>query len=349
MRRSRQWLVATSVVGIAFGAALIAVQVERARERERWGMLESYCTECHNSLDLAGELSFEKLTPDTVPQHAEVFEAVVNKLRGRLMPPPGSPQPEQAKIDAMIAWLERSIDAGAAQHEVGYVPAQRLSRTEYASAVKDLLGVEIDPTEHLPAEIEVDGFTNIAAALSVSPAFIEQYVNVASTVAHLAVGEPVPKVATAHFPPPAARPGGLHRRHAARHPRRLAVHAHISGRRRVSPHAFRTSASASIRAPSKREHTLVVLVDRNEVFRGDIGGDEDLARSIAAALRPRGDHESVHRHSHQRHGGHAPHHRHVHRALARGERRADLDVHAEPRASATRVRRACPASSAAST
>ena len=276
MRGSQQWLVATSVVGIAFGAALIAVQVERAREQERWGMLESYCTECHNSLDLAGELSFEKLTPDTVPQHAEVFEAVVNKLRGRLMPPPGSPQPEQAKIDAMIAWLERSIDAGAAEHEVGYVAAQRLSRTEYASAVKDLLGVEIDPTEHLPAEIEVDGFTNIAAALSVSPAFIEQYVNVASTVAHLAVGEPVPKVAAAHFPPPAGDQeayidgmplgtrGGLRFTHTfpADGEYRLTLSNLGVG---LYPRSVET------------RHTLVVLVDRNEVFRGDIGGEEDLA------------------------------------------------------------------------
>ena len=131
-----------------------------------------------------------------MPQHAEVFEAVVRKLRGRLMPPPGSPQPEQAEIDAFVAWLERSLDSGAAQQRtVGYVPAQRLNRTEYANAVKDLLAVEIDPTEYLPAEIEVDGFTNIAAALSVSPAFLEQYVNVARTVAHLAVGEPMPKVA----------------------------------------------------------------------------------------------------------------------------------------------------------
>src|SRR5690606_24245478 len=69
-------------------------------------------------------------------------------------------------------------------------------------AVKDLLGVEIDPAEYLPQEIEIEGFTNIAAALSVSPAFLEQYVGLASTVAHLAVGEPKPKVATAYFPPP---------------------------------------------------------------------------------------------------------------------------------------------------
>src|SRR5688500_9151092 len=126
MRRSHQWLVAASAVGVAaFLVAEIAARIDRAREQERWGMLRSYCVECHNSLDLAGDISFEGLTPDAVPQHAEIFETVVNKLRGRLMPPPGSLQPEQPQIDAMIAWLERSLDEGTTPH-VGYVPAQRL-------------------------------------------------------------------------------------------------------------------------------------------------------------------------------------------------------------------------------
>ena len=84
----------------------------------------------------------------------------------------------------------------------GHVPIQRLNRTEYAAAVHDLVGVDIDTAEFLPAEIEVDGFDNIAAALSVSPAFLEQYIGVARHVAHLAVGEPKPKVASVSFPPP---------------------------------------------------------------------------------------------------------------------------------------------------
>ena len=238
-------------------------------------MLKTYCSECHNEIDLAGELSFEGLTPASVPQHTESFEAAIRKLRGRQMPPPGSPQPGQDEVDGLVAWLERSIDA-APQESAGYVTAQRLNRTEYASAVKDLLGVEIDPTEHLPAEIEVDGFTNIAAALSVSPAYVEQYINVASTVAHLAVGEPKPKVATAYFPPPTADQqayvdglplgtrGGMRFNHTfpADGEYRLTVTNLGVG---LYPRALET------------QHTLVVLVDRNEAFRASIGGAEDLA------------------------------------------------------------------------
>ena len=249
--------------------------MQRESQTTRWETVQSFCVDCHNDIDRAGELTFEGMTAASVPEHAEIFEAVITKLRGRLMPPPDRDQPGQPEIDALIAWLESSIDANAAPM-AGYVQARRLSRDEYAQAVKGLLGVEIDPAEYLPTEIEVDGFTNIASALSVSPAFIEQYVNVASTVAHLAVGEPVPKVGTAYFPPPRERQneyidgmppgtrGGLRVSHTfpADGEYRLSLTNLGAG---LYPRALET------------EHTLVVLVDRQEQFRGNVGGAADLA------------------------------------------------------------------------
>jgi hypothetical protein len=276
MKRSHQWLVAIGLaVGVGVGTVVYRAFEDR-REQERFGMLKTYCVDCHNSVDRAGELSFEGLSAESVPEHAEIFEQVVRKLRGLQMPPPGEPRPEQEEIDALLAWLERSIDAGTADRAVGYVPAQRLSRNEYAYAVKDLLDVEIDPVEHLPAEIEVEGFTNIAAALSASPAFVEQYVNVASAVAHLAVGEPQPKVRTAFFPRPTADQdayvdgmplgtrGGIKFTHTfpADGEYRFTLKDIGAG---LYPRSLET------------RHTLVVLVDRNEVFRTEIGGPEDLA------------------------------------------------------------------------
>ncbi len=277
MTRVKKWVAAASVAGVAVAATALVVRVQHVREQQRWAMLRSYCVDCHNPDDLAGGVSFRGLAPDSVPEHAEIFEAAVRKLRGHLMPPPGSPQPEPADVDGMVAFLERSIDEGAKGREkVGYVPAQRLNRTEYANAVKDLLGVDIDPAEYLPPEIEVEGFTNIAAALSVSPAFVEQYVDVASTVAHLAVGEPKPKVATAFFPAPTADQDG----YVAGMPlgtRGGMKFEHIfpaDGEYRLT--ITNLGAGLYPRALETR-HTLVVLVDRHEQFRRDIGGPEDLS------------------------------------------------------------------------
>src|SRR5262245_7235321 len=67
--------------------------------------------------------------------------------------------------------------------KAGYVPIQRLNRTEYAASVKALVGVDVNPNEVLPQDIQVEGFDNIAAALSVSPAFLEQYVTAARHIA----------------------------------------------------------------------------------------------------------------------------------------------------------------------
>ena len=81
----------------------------------------------------------------------------------------------------------------------GYVPIQRLNRTEYAATVKALVGVDVNAKEVLPQDIQVEGFDNIADALSVSPAFLDQYVTAARQVARLAVGNPNPRVSSVKY------------------------------------------------------------------------------------------------------------------------------------------------------
>ncbi|MDX1562906.1 MAG: DUF1592 domain-containing protein, partial [Gammaproteobacteria bacterium] len=261
---------------VAGAAALLLYVAGRAdRHADAWATFENVCSDCHNDVDLAGDLSFAGLTPDSIAEHPEIFEAVVGKLRGRLMPPPGATQPAQADIDALVSQLEAALDEVPHTH-AGHVQARRLSRTEYAHAVEGLLGVEIDAAEFLPTEIEVEGFTNVASALTVSPSFIEQYVNVARTVAHLAVGEPVPKVAAAYFPPPTE-----------------SQQSHVDG----LPFGTRGGIKITHTFPADGEyllsikglgvglyptaletqHTLVILVDNEELFRETIGGPEDLA------------------------------------------------------------------------
>src|SRR6187431_2393663 len=89
------------------GAAAYA----QAAADPRWGMLDTYCTECHNSTDWAGGIAFDTLSPADVPHDVKLWEGAVRKLRGHLMPPPGNKQPTQAQKDAMVGWLETSLDA----------------------------------------------------------------------------------------------------------------------------------------------------------------------------------------------------------------------------------------------
>src|SRR3954470_4935493 len=179
-----------------------ATQVAQHPESQ-WSTIQTYCFGCHNEFVKAGNLFLNQLNAESVPQQPEIFEKAVRKLRGRQMPPPGAPQPSQQEVDALVGWLESTLDKSGQDHLAGRVVVERLNRNEYANAVKDLLAVEIDPNQYLPADIAVEGFNNIPAALTVSPAFLEQYVNVARVVSRMAVGKPVPEVVKASFPPPA--------------------------------------------------------------------------------------------------------------------------------------------------
>jgi mono/diheme cytochrome c family protein len=81
-----------------------------AAQAEMRRMLDTYCAGCHSSAVPAGGVAFDTLTLDAVHEHSAVWEATVRKLRGRLMPPPGSRQPDQREIDAFVSWMEATLD-----------------------------------------------------------------------------------------------------------------------------------------------------------------------------------------------------------------------------------------------
>src|SRR6516225_3974436 len=192
------WLIGIScaVGNVSADSKVFAQPANQVAQRpeSQWSTIGLYCFGCHNEEVRAGNLFLDELRAESVPQHPEIFEKVVRKLRGRQMPTPGMPQPSQQEVDALIGWLESTLDKSGTAHLAGHVPVERLNRTEYANAVKDLLAVEIDPAKYLPADIAVEGFTNIAAALTVSPAFLEQYLNAARAVSQMAVGKPQAEV-----------------------------------------------------------------------------------------------------------------------------------------------------------
>ena len=148
MKRAR-WLIgiACAVGIVSAGSKAFAQPANQVAQRpgSQWSTIQTYCFGCHNKYVRAGNLLLDELGAESVPKHPEIFEKAVRKLRGRQMPPPGILQPSQQEIDALIGWLERTLDESSKAHLAGRVPVQRLNRTEYANAVKDLLAVESIP------------------------------------------------------------------------------------------------------------------------------------------------------------------------------------------------------------
>ena len=155
-------------------------------------LLDRYCVSCHNDRLRTGGLALDTLDAENVAAGAAVWEQVIRKIRMGAMPPPGRPRPEQTVLDDVVAHLEASLDrAAAASPNPGRSAAfHRLSREQYQNAVRDLLALEVDTAELLPADAPGYQFDNMAGVLTVSPALMERYMSAARKVSRLAVGLP---------------------------------------------------------------------------------------------------------------------------------------------------------------
>jgi hypothetical protein len=235
-------------------------------------MLNTYCTGCHNSRAKVGGLVLDGLDLQAAADSAEIWEKALRKLRGHLMPPPGSPQPAQKDVDSFVGWMENTLDTHAKGPKAGHVPIQRLNRTEYVASVKALVGVDLKATDVLPQDGQVDGFDNIAASLTTSPAFLSQYITAARQVAKLAIGNPNPPVSSTKYsiaansnpdvPLPLGTRGGIGFKHTFP----------ADGEYRITINDLAVGIYAST---LENESTLVIMIDGRTVFRQTIGGPED--------------------------------------------------------------------------
>jgi hypothetical protein len=153
-------------------------------------VVQKYCASCHSDRMKSGGLVLQNLDPgQTAATHKDIWEKVVLKLRGGMMPPQSAPRPDEATLNAVTVHLEHTLDRLAlSSPDPGHKPVHRLNRTEYGNAVRDLLDLQIDPSQLLPADDESHGFDNIAGVLRISPSLLEQYLSAARQISALAVG-----------------------------------------------------------------------------------------------------------------------------------------------------------------
>jgi mono/diheme cytochrome c family protein len=267
--------------GIAPAAAAAPVSPQSA-------LINQYCLGCHSDRVKAGGLALSALNLGNVHQSADVAEKVIRKLRGGLMPPAGSRRPEGELVAAFVSWLETAIDKGSAEPAPGRVPLRRLNRREYANAVRDLIGLNIDAKALLPDDNVKGHFDNDAAALQVSPNFVDQYIYAARAVALEAVGNPKaqPILTTYGDPenmvislPPSGAPGTGRQQH------RLPGMPFGTRGGFVVEHNFPADGQYELtigdmalarEVPRMEfENTVVVLLDGKEFYRTNIGGDAD--------------------------------------------------------------------------
>lgn len=253
-----------------------------------WSAIETYCLECHNATDWSGGVAFDVLADEEVPAEAAVWETTIRKLRGGLMPPGNAAQPDPETVKAVVSWLEGTLDAAGANTTPGYVPLRRLNRREYANAIRDLIGLEIDPAEWLPQDPLKEGFDTDAQLLQVTANFLDQSVAAARALALQAVGDPksVPLETTygnianmiISLPPRAAPGSGNQQKYKDGMPfgtRGGMVVEHVFPADGEYILTIGDMALAREVPKMEFENTVIALLDGKEFYRTVIGGEED--------------------------------------------------------------------------
>ena len=191
-------------VGLALGLSAGAVEAagqDSSSASEYRVVLDRYCVTCHNERMQTGNLSLETVNIDNIAEDAAVWEKVLQKLQTQAMPPPGRPRPDQATYEAFASWTESALDRAAATDPNPGRPAiHRLNRLEYTNAIRDVIGLEIDPQALLPGDDLAYGFDNNADLLTVAPGLLERYMLAARKISRLAVGDPSIETDAVRYP-----------------------------------------------------------------------------------------------------------------------------------------------------
>src|SRR6267143_963838 len=160
----------------------------------------NHCYVCHNDERQTGDLSLEPFkTAASLSKDRATMKLILDKLNAGAMPPAKMPRPKPEDVSVVTQWLshllaaeagKRAAPVAAAKSEemnVGHVTARRLNRVEYDNTVRDLLGVDLHPSDNFPQDDSGYGFDNIGDVLSLSPVLMEKYLAAAEKISRTAI------------------------------------------------------------------------------------------------------------------------------------------------------------------
>ena len=150
-------------------------------------LLRDYCVTCHSTEKQEGELDLQRFTSlEHVRRQPEVWEHVQEQLSLGEMPPKDAKQLSAEQKQQLVSWVRTTLNeiALANAGDPGPVVLRRLSNHEYTYTLRDLTGVpSLDPAREFPVDGAAgEGFTNVGAALVMSPALLSKYLEAAKDV-----------------------------------------------------------------------------------------------------------------------------------------------------------------------
>ena len=145
-------------------------------------LIAKYCLECHSADDPNGDVQLDKLS-DKLSQgeDAEAWHAALDVINAGDMPPDYADQPSEQERQQIVNWITTSLAKAAdAKKQTRKTAVRRLTRDQYTNTLQDLLGIQVDFGETLPADSKSEmGFRNSGEVLQTSSLHLDYYEKIA--------------------------------------------------------------------------------------------------------------------------------------------------------------------------
>lgn len=154
-------------------------------------LFKRYCFDCHNATTTEGQVNLEQMSVG--PAFNTTFkkwEKVVKVVQSDRMPPKDAEQPTPDQRNQLIRLVDDELKKAAEQNagDPGNVVLRRLTSAEYAYAIQDLTGLDLDlDREFVSDAAGGEGFTNVGTVQFLDDAGLERYLQAAKKVADHAV------------------------------------------------------------------------------------------------------------------------------------------------------------------
>jgi len=180
-----QLLIATTLR--AAGADATSTQLDAQFHSTVQPFFKTYCVTCHGKVSPEADMDLSAYSSkEAVVKDGGRLDLLRDRLDAQEMPPKKAklyPPPEARQ--AIVAWLQavRDYESSHNAGDPGVVLARRLNNAEYNYTIRDLTGVDIQPTREFPDDPSSSaGFDNSGESLVMSSSLLNKYLKAAREV-----------------------------------------------------------------------------------------------------------------------------------------------------------------------
>jgi hypothetical protein len=191
------WLLTFVVFGPAVGLRTVQGGDAVTGASGMRAFLDRHCADCHGDSKPEGDVTLSWPADDaSLLAQRKLWETALRRIEAGEMPPQDQPRPEAAETASFVAGMrQRYAEADLrTPADPGRVTMRRLNRVEYRNTIRDLVGVDFDPTTDFPSDEIGHGFDTIGDVLTVSPLLMERYLDAAEAVMERAIPTTPPPV-----------------------------------------------------------------------------------------------------------------------------------------------------------